>query len=68
VVVTHELGSINTIADRAVMLARGGRVLASGTLAEVRADPAPEVQAFFRRESMAGDDDEGLLDRLEVPA
>jgi hypothetical protein len=41
-------------------------VLASGTLAEVRADPEPEVQAFFRRESMTSDDDDGLLDRLEV--
>jgi len=49
VVVTHELGSINTIADRAVMLA-DGKLIASGTLAEVRADDDPRVQAFFRRE------------------
>jgi phospholipid/cholesterol/gamma-HCH transport system ATP-binding protein len=68
VVVTHELGSINTIADRAVMLARGGHMLSSGTLEEVRADPAREVQAFFRRESMADDASDGLLDRLEVPS
>jgi hypothetical protein len=56
------------IADRAVMLARGGRVLSSGTLAEVWADPTPEVQAFFKRESMASDDAHGLLERLEVPS
>jgi phospholipid/cholesterol/gamma-HCH transport system ATP-binding protein len=49
VVVTHELGSINTIADRGVMLANG-KVLVSGTLAEMRASPDPLVQAFFRRE------------------
>jgi phospholipid/cholesterol/gamma-HCH transport system ATP-binding protein len=48
VAVTHELGSINTIADRAVMLARG-RVIAAGTLDEVRGAPDERVQAFFER-------------------
>jgi hypothetical protein len=43
-------------------------MLSSGTLEEVRADPAREVQAFFRRESMADDASDGLLDRLEVPS
>jgi phospholipid/cholesterol/gamma-HCH transport system ATP-binding protein len=67
VVVTHELGSINTIADRAIMLA-DGKVLVSGTLAEVRANQDPRVQAFFRRETL--DDHQGatLLEQLEQPS
>ncbi|MBI4575915.1 MAG: ATP-binding cassette domain-containing protein [Planctomycetes bacterium] len=48
VVVTHELASIHAIADRAVML-HGGRILAQGTLAEVREAPDPRVRAFFDR-------------------
>ncbi len=48
VAVTHELGSINTIADRAIMLAHG-RIIAAGTLAEVRENPDERVQAFFQR-------------------
>jgi phospholipid/cholesterol/gamma-HCH transport system ATP-binding protein len=67
VVVTHELGSINTIADRAVMLSQG-KVLASGPLDEVRKDANPEVQAFFRRETLPHDDERSLLDELEEPA
>jgi phospholipid/cholesterol/gamma-HCH transport system ATP-binding protein len=67
VVVTHELGSINAIADRAVMLSHG-KVLASGPLDEVRMNPAPEVQAFFRRETLPQDDERSLLDELEEPA
>ncbi len=63
VVVTHELGSINAIADRAVMLSQG-KVLASGPLDEVRANPAPEVQAFFKREVLPHDDERSLLDEL----
>jgi phospholipid/cholesterol/gamma-HCH transport system ATP-binding protein len=50
IVVTHELGSIDVIADRAVMLDRG-RVIASGTLAEVRAVDHRQVRAFFAREA-----------------
>jgi phospholipid/cholesterol/gamma-HCH transport system ATP-binding protein len=67
VVVTHELGSINTIADRAVMLSQG-KVLASGPLDEVRKNDAPEVQAFFRREVLPHDDERSLIDALEEPA
>ncbi len=67
VVVTHELGSINTIADRAVMLSQG-TVLASGPLDEVRKHDAPEVQAFFRRETLPRDDERSLVDALEEPA
>lgn len=48
VAVSHEIASINTIADRAVMLAEGA-MIASGTLAEVHASTEPRVQAFFER-------------------
>jgi phospholipid/cholesterol/gamma-HCH transport system ATP-binding protein len=48
VVVTHELASIEKITDRATMLS-GGKVLAEGTLAEVKASPQPEIHAFFER-------------------
>jgi len=64
VVVTHELGSIHAIADRAIMLS-GGRVLAAGTLDEVRAHPAREVQAFFSRETLARTGSASVLDVLE---
>jgi phospholipid/cholesterol/gamma-HCH transport system ATP-binding protein len=67
VVVTHELGSINAIADRAMMLARG-RVLAAGTLDEVRRSADARVQAFFKRETLADHDETGLLEALERPA
>lgn len=63
VVVTHELGSINAIADRAIMLG-GGRVIASGTLDEVRRSPAPEVQAFFTRRTLPASGGRSLLDAL----
>jgi phospholipid/cholesterol/gamma-HCH transport system ATP-binding protein len=48
VVVTHELLSIQRIADRAIMLSRG-KIIADGTLDEVRATKHPEIQAFFER-------------------
>jgi len=48
VVVTHELASIDKITDRAIMLS-AGKVLAEGTLAQVKATPDPEVRAFFSR-------------------
>jgi len=64
VAVSHELGSINTIADRAVMLARG-RVIASGTLEEVRGNPDPRVRAFFERALVTGAARRSLADELE---
>lgn len=67
VVVTHELGSIETIADRALMLA-DGKVIAEGTLDAVRQSPHPAVRAFFRREAPAHDASTSLLERLERPA
>lgn len=49
VVVTHELGSIEVIADQVVML-DSGKVLAKGALAQVRALPHPKIRAFFDRQ------------------
>jgi phospholipid/cholesterol/gamma-HCH transport system ATP-binding protein len=48
VVVTHELESIRTIADRAVMFAHGG-ITAKGTIAELENSKDPEVYGFFHR-------------------
>jgi phospholipid/cholesterol/gamma-HCH transport system ATP-binding protein len=48
VVVTHELESIRTIADRAVMFAHGG-ILAAGTVDELSGSSVPEVHGFFHR-------------------
>jgi phospholipid/cholesterol/gamma-HCH transport system ATP-binding protein len=67
VIVTHELGSIEAIADQAVMLHKG-RVLAKGPLAEVRALPHPQVRAFFDRRAQKDVSHKGLLDRLTAPA
>ena len=52
VIVTHELGSIQMIADRAVML-DAGKVLATGSLEEVRQTDHPKIQAFFDRRPRA---------------
>ncbi len=48
VVVTHELASIETIADRVTMLA-AGKVVAAGPLDDVRRRDHPVVRAFFDR-------------------
>lgn len=48
VVVTHELASIETIADRVTMLS-AGKVVADGALAEVKETEHDEVRAFFGR-------------------
>ena len=48
IIVTHELGSIEMIADRAVMLDMG-HVLAAGPLDDVRQVDHPKVRAFFDR-------------------
>jgi phospholipid/cholesterol/gamma-HCH transport system ATP-binding protein len=50
VVVTHELGSINAIADHVIMVDHG-KVIAEGPLADVRAMENPVVHAFFAREA-----------------
>ena len=48
VVVTHELESIRTIADRAVMFAHG-TIAAAGTIAELERSEDDEVYNFFHR-------------------
>ena len=52
VIVTHELGSIQMIADQAVML-DAGKVLATGPLEEVRQTDHPKIRAFFDRRPRA---------------
>ena len=64
VVVTHEIASIDIIADRAVMLADRG-VIAAGTVPEVRASADPRVHAFFERELVARRRARTLVDELE---
>ena len=54
VVVTHELASVETIADRVTMI-HEGQVIEDGPLAEVRRSEHPRVRAFFRRESDASE-------------
>ncbi|MGH7894161.1 MAG: ABC transporter ATP-binding protein [Candidatus Binatia bacterium] len=63
VAVTHELGSINTIADRAIMLAHG-RIIAAGTLEQVRTNPDDRVQAFFQRRLLTAAAHGNLADEL----
>ena len=48
VVVTHELASIETIADTVTMIDKG-RIIADGPLLEVKAMDHPRVRAFFDR-------------------
>jgi len=57
VVVTHEMSSAALIADRVAMMNRG-KVVATGTLEEVRANPDPWVQQFLNRSP----DDESKTD------
>ncbi|NQT54127.1 ATP-binding cassette domain-containing protein, partial [bacterium] len=52
VVVTHELDSIRTIADRALMI-EGGQIVFLGPLADVDAASDPRVRAFFDRDPEA---------------
>lgn len=60
IVVTHELSSIQMIADHAVMLHQG-RVIASGSLADVQAAAHPQVRAFFDRRPRQATIQHGLL-------
>ncbi len=46
VIVSHDMASNRRLADRMAMLS-GGRIVATGTFDEVRANPLPEVQAFL---------------------
>lgn len=49
VAVTHDLGTIRAISDRAIMIG-GGRVCAAGSVEELEASDDPMVHAFFQRE------------------
>ena len=49
VVVTHELESVKIIADRIAML-HEGRILTTGTLAELMNSDNPIVKQFMNRE------------------
>lgn len=51
VVVTHELASAFLIADRMCMI-NEGKILAVGTVDEIRRNPDPRVQQFIRREAI----------------
>ena len=50
IVVTHELASAFLIADRMCMIDEG-KILAVGTVDEIRRNPDPRVQQFIRREA-----------------
>lgn len=65
VIVTHELSSIQMIADQAVML-HAGKVIAAGPLAEVQALDQPQVRAFFDRQPRPVTMQQGLLQALMV--
>lgn len=58
VVVTHEMASMNLIADRLCMLHQG-RIIAMGTPDEVRASGHPFVEQFFDRRPDDGGGDGG---------
>ena len=50
IVVTHELGSIDAIVDRCILLDRDSRsILAQGTPRELHESEVPRVQHFFHR-------------------
>jgi phospholipid/cholesterol/gamma-HCH transport system ATP-binding protein len=56
VIVTHELNSINAIADRLVMLdAQSGTIIAEGSPAELREHSSkPSVRQFLSRQAIPG--------------
>jgi len=50
VLVSHELGSIQAICDRCILLDRDSRsILAAGSPAELGANPSPHIHHFFHR-------------------
>lgn len=54
VLVTHELGSIDTIVDRCILLDHEARrIIASGSPRDLHASPEPHVQHFLNREPEA---------------
>jgi phospholipid/cholesterol/gamma-HCH transport system ATP-binding protein len=65
IVVTHELSSIQMIADQAVML-HAGKVIAAGPLEQVQNMDQPQVRAFFDRRPRQATVQQGLLDTLII--
>ncbi len=64
VIVTHELPSVEVVADRVLMLYRG-TVVALGTLDEVKKVDHPYVQQFFeRRASIESADKDAYIESL----
>lgn len=64
VVVTHEMASVDLIADRVCMLDKG-KVIGMGTLDKLKESDHPFVQQFFeRRASEEGTDTERYLETL----
>ena len=64
VVITHELESAFQIADR-ISVMRAGRIIFSGSVADVRASPDPHVQDLLNRRSAGETEDhEAYLGRL----
>ena len=65
VVVTHDMNSVFRIGTRIIMLGTGpnqGRIIASGTPAEIRAHPHPAVQQFINGDPQGdGSDDSGEI-------
>jgi len=48
VIVTHEMESVNLIADRVALL-DSGKIIALGTVDELKMNENPKVQQFFNR-------------------
>ncbi len=64
VVVTHELSSIEVIADRILMF-KAGKLHFDGTLAEAKASPDPSLVGFFSRaDETVARPGRSLLDRV----
>ncbi|MCX7016845.1 MAG: ATP-binding cassette domain-containing protein [Candidatus Sumerlaeota bacterium] len=59
VLVTHELSSIMAVAQRALLLEQG-RVVASGTIDEIRQSGVPLAQRFFERRARSESVESGL--------
>src|SRR5262249_8152430 len=66
VVVTHDLASARTIADRMIVMDEG-KVLATGSFAEVSQVDDPRVQSFLRREARSQRRSEVSLERFFQP-
>lgn len=65
VVVTHELASVELIADRVVMLHQG-QMIADGSLDEVRGTDHAMVHAFFQRLAELGEPPPSVLKQIEA--